>query len=135
MTSLTTEQKLSMSLDEIRIEELKEEMMKKEKKNAKLIEMNNILVETVEGLKYHNQQLNNKYNEMKEMTNLYNWIIHIDSNSKEYVSGYRYNNPKLFDTSFILHKIPLSTYLLVITENESLYVLPYYECNENYEKM
>ena len=130
MTTLTTEQRLNMSLDEIRIEELNEELNKKEKKNAKLIEMNNILVETVEGLKYHNQQLHNNYSEMSEMTNLYNWIIHIDSNSKEYVSGYRYNNSKLYDTTFILHKIPLSTYLLVITENESLYVLPYCESHK-----
>ena len=127
MSTLSTEQKLNMSLDEIMIEELKEKIEKLETKCDKQKFKNDILVETVDNLRYNYRQLENKYNEMCEMTNLYNWIIHIDSNSKEYVSGYRYNNDKLYDTSFILHKIALSSYLLVITENESLYVLPYSE--------
>ena len=130
MTTLSTTQKLNMSLDEIRIEELNEELEKSKKKNGKLIIKNNQLIETLSNKRYENQQLLNTYNEMSEMINLYDWIIHINDDSKEYVSGYRYNNPKLYDTSYILHKIPLSTYLLVITENESLYVLPYCESNK-----
>jgi len=127
MNNLSIEQKLTMSLDEIMIEELKEKIVKLEKKCDKQMIKNNILVETVENLKYNYRQLENKYNEMTEITNLYDWVIHIDSDSREYVSGYRYNNSKLFDTSYILHKIPQSTYLIVITENESLYLLPYSE--------
>jgi type III secretion system FlhB-like substrate exporter len=127
MSNLSIEQKLTMSLDEIMIEELKEKIVKLEKKCDKQMFKNDILVETVENLRYNYRQLENKYNEMTEITNLYNWVIHIDSDSREYVSGYRYNNSKLFDTSYILHKIPQSTYLIVITENESLYLLPYSE--------
>ena len=130
MTTLSTTQKLNMSLDEIRIEELNEELEKSKKKNGKLIIKNNQLIETLSNKRYEHQQLLNTYNEMSEMINLYDWIIHINDDSKEYVSGYRYNNPKLYDTSYILHKIPLSTYLLVITENESLYVLPYCESSK-----
>jgi DNA repair exonuclease SbcCD nuclease subunit len=130
MTTLSTEQKLNMSLDEIRIEELNEELEKSKKKNGKLIIKNNQLIETLSNKRYEHQQLLNTYNEMSEMINLYDWIIHINDDSKEYVSGYRYNNPNLYDTSYILHKIPLSTYLLVITENESLYVLPYCESSK-----
>tara|TARA_B100001175_G_C19430630_1_gene601040 strand:- start:79 stop:471 length:393 start_codon:yes stop_codon:yes gene_type:complete len=127
MSNLSIEQKLTMSLDEIMIEELKDKIAKLEKKCDKQMIKNDILVETVENLRYNYRQLENKYNEMTEITNLYDWVIHIDSDSHEYVSGYRYNNPKLFDTSYILHKIPQSTYLIVITENESLYLLPYSE--------
>jgi|TARA_B110000483_G_C17779050_1_gene382863 type III secretion system FlhB-like substrate exporter len=127
MSNLSIEQKLTMSLDEIMIEELKEKIVKLEKKCDKQMFKNDILVETLENLRYSYKQLENKYNEMTEITNLYNWVIHIDSDSREYASGYRYNNSKLFDTSYILHKIPQSTYLIVITENESLYLLPYSE--------
>ena len=127
MSALTASQKLTMSLDEIMIEELKEEMEQLKIKNDKLMIKNNHLVETVDNHKYHYQQLQNKYNENSEMINLYHWIIHIDSSSNEYVSGYKYNCDNIYDTSFIKHKIPLSTYMLVITENESLYVLPYCE--------
>ena len=130
MTTLSTTQKLNMSLDEIRIEELNEELEKSKKKNEKLIIKNNELIETLSNKRYAHKQLLNTYNEMSEMINLYDWIIHINDDSKEYVSGYRYNNPNLYDTSYILHKIPLSTYLLVITENESLYVLPYCESSK-----
>ena len=127
MSTLSTEQKLNMSLDEIMIEEFKEKIEKLETKCDKQKIKNDILVETVEQLRYNYKQLDNKYNEMTEITNLYDWVIHIDSDSREYVSGYRYNSPKLYDTSYILHKIPQSTYLIVITENETLYLLPYSE--------
>ena len=75
-------------------------------------------------------QLQNKYNENQEIITLYNWIFHIDSYSKEFISGYRHNNTKEYITSTILHKIPMSTYILVITENESIYCLPYYESHK-----
>tara|TARA_B100001758_G_C18297270_1_gene550325 strand:- start:5 stop:310 length:306 start_codon:yes stop_codon:yes gene_type:complete len=57
---------------------------------------------------------------------IYNWIIHIDNNGWEYITGYRNNSSNLFETSNILHKLPLSEHLLIVTENESLYKLPYY---------
>jgi len=125
MSTLTTNQKLNMSLDEIINEELKEKIEKLKKKYDKQMIKNDILFETLENVQYINIQLENRYNEMSEITNLYNWVIHIDSNGREYVSGYRYANPELYDTSYILHKIPQSTYLIVITENETLYLLPY----------
>ena len=34
---------------------------------------------------------------------------------------------KVWDTTYIKEKIAMSTYLLVITENESIYCLPYTE--------
>ena len=73
------------------------------------------------------KHLTHKYNENTEITTLYNWVIHIDSNSLEYVTGYGYHSESPWDTSFIKEKIAMSTYLLVITENESIYCLPYYE--------
>jgi predicted nuclease with TOPRIM domain len=130
MTTLTTQEKLNMSLDEIQINEQKITIETMEKKINKLIIKNNLLLDANNSLQYDNKQLKNKYNEMSETINLYDWIIHISDDSKEYVSGYRYGNPKLYDTSYILHKIPLSTYLLVITENETLYILPYTESNK-----
>jgi len=72
-------------------------------------------------------QLSHKFNENVEITTLYNWIIHKDSNSLEYASGYGYHSESLWDTSFIKEKIAMSTYLLLITENETMYCLPYYE--------
>ena len=59
---------------------------------------------------------------------MHDWIIHIDSSGKEYVRGYKKNKyDRVWETSFIQHKISMSTYLLVITESETLYCLPYSE--------
>ena len=76
------------------------------------------------------KHLTHKYNENTEIITLYNWIIHIDNNSQEYVSGYRYNSDSIWDTTYIKEKIAMSTYLLIITENESMYCLPYCESNK-----
>ena len=73
------------------------------------------------------KHLTHKFNENTEIITLYNWIIHIDSNSLEYVAGYGYHSESLWDTSFIKEKIAMSTYLLIITENETIYCLPYCE--------
>ena len=67
----------------------------------------------------------------KNITKIYDWIIHIGSNSLEYASGYcdKASHPyNIWDTSYIKTKIPLSDSLLIITENESIYELPYKEC-------
>ena len=76
------------------------------------------------------KHLSHKYNENVEITTLYKWIIHIDNNSQEYVSGYRYHSDSIWDTTFIKEKIPMSTYLLIITENENMYCLPYVESDK-----
>lgn len=76
------------------------------------------------------KHLSHKYNENVEITILYKWIIHIDSNSQEYVSGYRYHSDSIWDTTFIKEKIAMSTYLLIITENENMYCLPYVESDK-----
>jgi len=73
------------------------------------------------------KHLTHKFNENTEIITLYNWIIHIDSNSLEYVAGYGYHSESLWDTSFIKEKIAMSTYLLITTENETIYCLPYSE--------
>ena len=73
------------------------------------------------------KHLAHKFNEHTEITPLYEWIIHIDNNSLEYVSGYRYHSDSIWDTSYIKEKISMSTYLLIITENENMYCLPYTE--------
>ena len=38
------------------------------------------------------KHLTHKFNENTEIITLYNWIIHIDSNSLEYVAGYGYHS-------------------------------------------
>ena len=75
-------------------------------------------------------QLQNRFNETVEIINLYNWIIHINDSSQEYISGYRHKSSNEYITSHILYKIPMSTCLLVITENESIYCLPYCESHK-----
>ena len=78
-------------------------------------------------LQKKHKHLSHKFNENTEIITLYNWIIHIDSNSLEYVAGYGYHSENPWDTSFIKEKIVMSTYLLIITENETIYCLPYSE--------
>ena len=75
-------------------------------------------------------ELKNKFNENVEIINLYNWIIHINDYSQEFISGYRHRSSNEYETSHILHKIAMSTCLIVITENESIYCLPYCESNK-----
>jgi len=58
---------------------------------------------------------------------LEDWVIHIDQYGMEYVTGYlRYYN-KDWETSTIKEKVALSDSILIITENESIYLLPYME--------
>ena len=58
-------------------------------------------------------------------TNIYNWIIHIDIDGLEYVSGYRHNSNNIYETSNIREKIIMNDGLLVITKNDSFYKLPF----------
>ena len=177
MTSLSTQQKLSMSLDDISdfeksenkstfelnvTEPLKNDILELENENEKfrrtisnllqkngdLESTNGILNKKISNMKRNfkslltekqnattelwklqkeHKHLTHKYNENTEIITLYNWIIHIDSNSLEYVAGYSYHSESLWDTSFIKEKIAMSTYLLIITENETIYCLPYCE--------
>lgn len=96
---LTLDEKINMSLDEIQAHELKNKKIYKKPVT---------------------------FNSKKNINNiLYSWVIHIDSDSDEYVTGYRKRSNNLFETSTIKHKIPMSDHLLIITENESLYKLYY----------
>jgi hypothetical protein len=58
--------------------------------------------------------------------NISEWVIHVDSSNKEYVTGFRNNSTRIYETSDIITKIPLRNSILIITENESVYRLPYY---------
>lgn len=101
MPSITINDKLNMTLDEIIMEELSNE----------------------------NKELSQLVKEMNDnsIVSLYDWIIHIDSYGDEYIRGFKkYSYDRIFETSNIKTKIPMSNYLLVITENETLYRLPYY---------
>jgi hypothetical protein len=59
---------------------------------------------------------------------IYEWSIHTDTDNSEYIRGYRNNSYNMFETSNIKYKIPMSTFLLIVTENDSIYHLPYYSC-------
>jgi len=122
MPSLTINEKLNMTLDEIQMEELSNE--------------NKELSQLVKELSNENKELSQLVNELSQLVkdttdysiiSLYDWIIHIDSYGDEYIRGFkRYSYDRIFETSNIKTRIPMSNYLLVITENESLYRLPYY---------
>ena len=56
---------------------------------------------------------------------IYNWEI-VRDEWFEYVEGNRGSSDKIFETSKILYKIPMKEWFLIITENESVYRLPYY---------
>lgn len=82
--------------------------------------------------KYNSQYSYDNYYRNRNIIKMYDWIMHIDHNSMEYVSGYcslTSDSSHIWDTSYIKDKIPLSDTLLIITENESIYELPYKECN------
>ena len=101
MPSITINDKLNMTLDEIIMEELSNENK----------ELSQLVKDTTDYL----------------IVSLYDWIIHIDSYGDEYIRGFKkYSYDRIFETSNIKTKIPMSNYLLVITENETLYRLPYY---------
>lgn len=162
--TLTTNKKLSMSLDDIqfvesqyrsvdeqRVIELSNEneslkftisniLKKNENLEAEKEGLNKTLASTLKNLRVAIKEkqnistelweLKNKFNENVEIINLYNWIIHINDYSQEFISGYRHRSSNQYETSHILHKIPMSTCLLVITENESIYCLPYSESHK-----
>lgn len=162
--TLTTNEKLSMSLDDIQFVESQYRSVEEQKvieltnenesfkltignllkKNQKLESekegLNKTLASTLKNLRSAIKdkqnistelwQLKNKFNENVEIINLYNWIIHINDYSQEFISGYRHKSSNEYETSHILYKIPMSTCLLVITENESIYCLPYCESHK-----
>ena len=63
----------------------------------------------------------------KNNTVLEDWIIHIDQYGLEYITGYIHSKKKDWETSTIKERIALSDSLLIVTENESIYILPYSE--------
>ena len=108
MPSLTINEKLNMTLDEIIMEELYNE-------NTELYN--------------ENKELSQIVNDMHDysIVSLYDWVIHIDDYGDEYIRGFKkYSYDRIFETSTIKTKTPMSNYLLVTTENESMYRLPYY---------
>ena len=60
-----------------------------------------------------------------QIVELDNWVLHIDQYGHEYVIGNKLRKKSIWETSTIKEKIALSTSLLIITENESIYRLPY----------
>tara|TARA_Y100000739_G_scaffold229192_1_gene243101 strand:- start:508 stop:882 length:375 start_codon:yes stop_codon:yes gene_type:complete len=124
MSILTKDERMNMSLDEIENFNLKRELKEVKRKLGDIEwENNNLFMET--------KSLKCELDEKSEIMILQDWIIHIDSYGKEYVRGCKINKyNRLWSTSFIQHKICMSTYLLVITESESLYCLPYSESNK-----
>ena len=91
----------------------------KERMNMSLDEI--ILTEKNTMLTKENKQLG-----QTGIISLYDWVMHIDKYGDEYITGYKKYSDKFWETSNIKNKIPMSNYLLVVTENESLYRLPYY---------
>ena len=120
---LSVYERMNMSLDEIEIFNLKCELDKlKRSLSEREWENDKLFMET--------KHLKCELDEKSEIMILHDWVIHIDSCGKEYVRGSKKNKyDRVWETSFITHKISMSTYLLIITENESLYYLPY---NESY---
>ena len=109
LPDLTIEEKVNMSLDEIINYEHKQEISYLKEK---------LLIQ---------KDLINNLNNMKYKVNTIDeWMIHINQYGEEYVSGYHRVKNKYWETSSIKDKIPLSEYLLIVTENETLYRLPYY---------
>lgn len=162
--TLTTNNKFSMSLDDIHFVESQYRSVE-EQKVIELTNENESLKNTISNLLKKNEnlenekeglnktlastlrnlrcvikekqnvstelwELKNKFNENVEIINLYNWIIHINDYSQEFISGYRHKSSNEYETSHILYKIPMSACLLVITENESIYCLPYCESHK-----
>ena len=124
MSDLSVSERMTMSLDEIQLYDKNIELSKLKSKLNELCIDNQKLAKD---LKF----TETLYNENIEIPMLFDWIIHLDSNGSEYVRGYKYNQyNSIWETSFIKHKICMSTYILIITENESLYCLPYYESNK-----
>jgi len=119
MNVLTAEERMTMSLDEIDNFNLKQELEQMRMAMSE-IEWENI------NLFKETKSLKCELDEKSEIMILHDWVIHIDGSGKEYVRGCKVNKyNKIWETSYIQHKISMSTYLLVITENESLYCLPY----------
>lgn len=57
------------------------------------------------------------------------WEFVSDDNGKQFVQGHRETWSEIgtiYETSYVLYKIPLRDHFLVITENESIYRLPYH---------
>lgn len=124
MSILTTDERMKMSLDEIENFDLKCELEELKRSLSEIEWQNNNLFMQTKSLKC-------ELEEKSEITIMHDWIIHIDSSGKEYVRGFKKNKyDRVWETSFIQHKISMSTYLLVITESETLYCLPY---NESYK--
>ena len=124
MSILTTDERMKMTLDEIENFDLKCELEELKRSLSEIEWRNNNLFMQTKSLKC-------ELEEKSEIMIMHDWIIHIDSSGKEYVRGFKKNKyDRVWETSFIQHKISMSTYLLVITESETLYCLPY---NESYK--
>lgn len=66
-----------------------------------------------------------------DVVTINNWEFIFDKDAgREYILGHRDewgDSGRLFETSYIMYKIPLQDSFLVITENQSLYRLPYFQ--------
>merc|ERR1712070_1160824 len=123
LPNLSTEEKLDMTLDDIINYENKQEILYlKSKISDKEYQIRDQEYQIMDQEGFIKSSRDLKYN----VISLYDWIIHIDRQGLEYVIGEHEYKNKLWETSTIRDKIPMSNYLLIVTENESLYRLPYY---------
>ena len=79
----------------------------------------------------YNKQSHQKKNDM-DIIQIDNWKFNKTHLNNEYVSGYVYDYHKFWETSNITHKINITDGLLIITESEHIYYLPFRsfsECN------
>ena len=91
--------------------------------------MDNYKIDNYTHYESDSSDCNSRYRENfffdNQIVELDNWIMHIDQYGEEYVIGNKLRKKSLWETSTIKEKIALSKSLLIITENESIYRLPY----------
>ena len=137
LPNLTTEEKLDMTLDDIINYENKQEILylksKISDKEYQIMDQEDQIMDQDDLIRDQEYQIRDQEGFIKSsrdlkynVISLYDWIIHIDRQGLEYVIGEHEYKNKLWETSTIRDKIPMSNYLLIVTENETLYRLPYY---------
>ena len=123
LPNLSTEEKLDMTLDDIINYENKQEILYLK---SKISDKEDQIMDQEDQIMDQEDFIKNSRDLKYKVISLYDWVIHIDRQGLEYVIGEHEYKNKLWETSTIRDKIPMSNYLLIVTENETLYRLPYY---------
>ena len=124
---LSVEKRLSMSLDQITMEDQKNTIHKLIKKNEKLDKELDELDLEMNELK--DKLYINNNNNTEKINVLHSWRWHTNySNNKSSVSGYL--GSKLWDTSYVKYHIALKNAFIIITESDSVYKLYYVDSYE-----